>query len=437
MNEIELFKEQRLELEKLSLEGLEGYRIDKLLVDDISLYICFGIGNYSFLKMVLRILFDEFKYDFRTKKNTEGIIYNSYTYQYRLDYKYSSKKISEILPNSEEIFEERKISFNKRIFVSLYLVICWNKKIKKIKTIPRTERYFLLKKLLNCWKLSRVLSKYDFNRIKYCVLQFDAIDTENLLSQYLQRNNIVTFTLQHGHFHHTEFIDNGVFHISPPYEGFVSNYFLAWGDYSKFEAIANGIEENKIIEVGALKRKPKSTVIKHNHFNVFSLVLNGTLGNNENIKLLEIANNIYEKYNIKFIVRPHPSAKENDYIYSQCKGFIGFSHSNEETIEEMASRVDFSICGNSTVFTELLQINSIAFSMRPTQSIDTYTLIDRIRFSDIKELCILIDIYRNNPSELDRIICEERKKIFCTNEIEVSYSKAINERLEGKRLCLN
>ena len=96
----------------------------------------------------------------------------------------------------------------------------------------------------------------------------------------------------------------------------------------------------------------------------------------------------------------------------------------------MASRVDFSICGNSTVFTELLQINSIAFSMRPTQSIDTYTLIDRIRFSDIKELCILIDIYRNNPYELDRIICEERKKIFCTNEIEVSYSKAINERLE-------
>lgn len=426
MNIVERFYLQKKNLSQLKLRDFENYDAGMLLTDNITLYLCFGIKKFSGLKMLIPIFIDEFKYDFGDIKEQSILIFNSYAYSFRSDYKRSCKRFREIIRNTAEAHETKCWGLSRTILRNICNAVTWNRQLKQC-DIPKNERFFLIKKLLRCWKLNRTLQLEEdkLKKIGVGVFQFDAMDVENLFSQFLQMRKIPTVTLQHGHFHHTEYITENIYHVSPPFEGFVSDYFFSWGEYTDLEAEECGIDRKRIIDVGSLKNHSRN-IIRTPDSNIFAVILNGAFGFEENDNLLDWADKIYEQYNLKYIVRPHPGIDYNSLTYDKHKGFTGVSDGNNESIPKMAEKVKFCLCGNSTVLTELIFIKASVIMLRPSFSIDTYSRIEGLAFSNENELNDILNLLLYDRNSYSELVDKYNKMFFCTADIESTYQNAID-----------
>jgi len=437
MNVVEQFYDQKKCLKNLSLNALEIFDLGSLLADDITLFLAFGIRPYAFFKMLIQGLFDDTFFEFEEIYDGSILIFNSNAYSNRMDYKISHKNIKKIIDNTISGYERKKWKISKSVFRNFYLMVNWNRKLKKVR-FPSSERYFIIKRLLKCYKFYVFLKQKnsELSHLGGVVFQFDGLDTENLFSQYCNAIGIPTFTLQHGHFHHTEFIDETNYFISVPFEGFVSDYFLAWGEYTKREAIRNGINEKKILEVGSLKTD-YPPLRNSGCTKIFGVILNGTLGYIENAYLIDFAEKIYKKYGYRYILRPHPTKSTQDFLKPDHKGFLEESNSKVESIYDFAGQVDFCLCGNSSVFTELIFWGKPAITLKPKHSINTYEEIGMLSFSDENELWAILDLLIFDKNSFDNEMNRCKQLFFCTGNISETYQRAILGMIMERRMEKN
>lgn len=428
MNIVDIYYEQKEKLKELHLREFDDINLGYLLTDDIALFLSFGVKKNTFIKMIAEILISRKRYIFDDIKNDSILLFKSSAYKSRIDYNQMISNFKSIIKNTVEWREYDSFHFNGvKCFKLSVMAIQWNGKLKTV--IPdKKERFFLIKQLLKCFKFYEQLKAHDdlIKKATCIVFPFDALDIENIFSQYCKKWMIPTVTLQHGHFHHTEKIDNNIGFISTPFEGFVSDFFFAWGHYTYLEALENGIPKEKIYIVGSLKNpmdfQKNSSSINDN----FAVILNGTLGFEENERLMHFAKEIYLKYGMSYIVRPHPSKQISSDILNS-EGFDGISNSKEESVKELASKVSFCLCGNSSVLTEFIFLEIPAISLHPLNSIDNYERLREISFKNEEELWQILDRLLNNKMDLDLVLKNNRQFIFNNTDIQKSYFNAIEK----------
>lgn len=433
-NIVEKYNRVINELSSIKFKELEKYDIGKMMADNVYLYYTFGINSHAFIKAFSTIFFsNEQLPNLSEIPENSKMGYLSVTYNGRKDFRYIYQRLNSIYSDFCVLEEKAIHKINPQLLVDMNLAFKWYTSLNKFE-IEDDLRWFLVKRLVVCKKLERYIKKYAVEKRISCFISlYDAHDTDNILSQYFQHHNIPTITLQHGHFKSSVYLSDSAFSFGVAFKGFVSDYFLAWGDYAKEEAISDGISPQKIITVGTLKDQPNK-IEKWEKNRVFGLVLNGRYGYDENRYLLNYADKISEKLDLKYIIRQHPSKQKKESEFQKNKRVVAMSNSTE-SLYELAQKCDFIICGNSTVFSEMIYMYECAFSMYPTDTIDYYDRFTQLRFENEIDLERLVAEYYSKSEGLLEMVNDCRNKLFQLGNVENNYEEAINKiiRWNGKK----
>lgn len=432
LNKLDKYKEKVASLSQKTFKGFAGYDIGKMMADNIELYDQFGIGRFACFKMFIPFLIDQ--EDFSDIALAENCIlaYLSLNYANRQDFKNVYYKLQNIIHNICIITENRKFSVNKYGFRDLQNIFSWYVEIRKA-GIPSKCAFFLIKRMEVCYKIKRIFERKSLaNRVNAFVSQYDAHDTDNVISQHMRMNSVPTVTLQHGHFHSAEFVSDSNFNLASQHFGLVSDYFFVWGEYSKREALKDGIPEKKIKCVGSLKHSVERKTNSHKRSNMFAVMLNGRYGLDENKVIIDYAEKVSNKFGYKYILRAHPGIKINKKEFDVLSGCAGLS-GQEESVTQLARKCDFVICGNSTVVTEMIAINKAVFFMKPINTIDWYDCFHNLKFTNYKELEEWISILNLDKSKIDNIILQYKKFLFATDNTFEAYRLAIEEILTERK----
>ena len=430
MNTVEKFQTIKKQLSLTSLTGLKEYDASLLLANDVAVFLGAGIRQGSFFKMFLPFLLKEYSYDFSNLSKGCILFFNSQSYRFRKDYMAAADRFRSIIDHVAVVDERVSsgVPIDFHAFADIWLILIWGFQLRHVQ-LPVSGKFFLIKQLGRCFKLHRDLCKNRrmISEAKALVTQFDALDSENLFAQFCRRLLIPTVTLEHGHFHATCCKDGKASVIGTPFEGLASDFFFAWGEYAKLEAISNGISPDRIKCVGSLKIKGMQLpVTPKDKAEGFSVILNGVYGAQDNAVLLATAEKIGERFQISFIVRPHPFLGIDKAILEKYSHFLRISP-QEESIADLVSASSFSICGNSTVLSELLFYRQPVFELQPVDTVDYYERFTGLKFSNDSDLSILLEQMFQAPEQEDGLIEKYRKMLFFTDHADEAYQKAISE----------
>lgn len=215
---------------------------------------------------------------------------------------------------------------------------------------------------------------------------FDVHIYDNIITQIMKNNKVVTFTLEHGiYFYYNKSIQN--VNILA-YVNFISDYMLLWGNYSKAEMIKGKIAEKKLIVVGNPLYHFKS-IGSHGDDKFFILLLSQETYYESNIKMIEICNEFAEKTNLKYKVKLHPSNNIKKYKKLFVNRYCAEIYKNEVLAKELIKQGRFIILHSTTLY-----IDALFYGKRVYRYNDMYALpfdLANDKFQNLYELLGLID----------------------------------------------
>ena len=181
---------------------------------------------------------------------------------------------------------------------------------------------------------------------------------DNIAAQCCRIKNIPTATFQHGMYAastDTTFSDG--------FELFVSDIFLAWGEYTKACAIGGSISPERIYITGSAKAIKKIHMVPDTP--VFGVMLSGYCFGHEqgiNSQLIKLANELAQSLGLKYIIKPHFSDKVSSWEHLYNQDLVEYICENNESIEYLASSMRFFLCpSTSTVAFDFINIGAITF----------------------------------------------------------------------------
>lgn len=343
----------------------------------------------------------------------------------RKDQEYMYDLLKTIIEDYNEIKIKRKFTFNK-LFIRIIELIrminnnnSLNVKLLDNFRISALEVYFL-----NIHKKLRKIKFEEKLYISFC----DSYMEENLFAQYLSNKKIITATLQHGQY---RYIKKGYETTDvEAYLSFVSDYLFSWGQVTKNEFIKAGIQDTKILNVGALKEFSNRKILKpKKKCKTFCLILNGQAHSSSNIKMIKLANEIAEVYEMYYYIRPHPMNKLKNYTkFIDSRYFIGTMSNKTFNINE----INFSLLHMTAVFVEMLSYNSLFFVFNDEWTEELFK-IELITIKNLSEFSIKYNNFLNNPNIfLETLNTYYNKFNCCSNydELKKNYHHSIKQILQ-------
>lgn len=315
-----------------------------------------------------------------------------YSTQNRQDHKTSFEKVCECINNKciLEIDYKKKIKIKKlRIIKKIFdnylsLNVIDNNLYRIFLSFKISDYEYIIDKVLNS------LSDIKYNKL---ITYFDGCQIENIITQL--NKDIMTLTLQHGQY----IVQNkGEKNINVlPYENFISDYMIVWGESTVDELAKYNIEKKKLIVTGCPKfiNNEENIIEEKINNNVFGILLNNEQQNQSNFRMIELANEICKKTGKKYILKMHPSNKLEDYINIIDKSCLLEVLDKNKTIFEYAKMVEFSIVHTSSVYVELNCMNSPVFRYKDENYLSMYES-DKDEFSSIDEFLEKYNIMVND-----------------------------------------
>jgi hypothetical protein len=422
-------KKQMSEIRFVSLEKYDMGMAFTMLIRDIRPKILCRTLCRSFLSMLLT---RNWFYDFDRLKKADMLFFYSYNYIDRTDHMNSFRKMSEI-PQSRNLLIGQR---NKRRFSAKNLgVLCripvWLHQIRKIDT-DRSNRTGMVLVMANLLTWAGEIEKHSGALLdhKAMVTLFDADVYESILVQFFRLHGIPTATFQHGHFNASSKRENGFEEIGAAFEGFVSDRFLAWGEYTKNEAIRNGVDPAKILCTGSAKFIGYEGTGPSTHAGkVFGIVMNGigVLNETMNIDMIRTANEVAEKRNMKYLLKPHPASDMSKFESIIKEEYLQGVTKKGGAIEEYAAAVDFSIAMGSSVYSELIYMGQIVFRFVLDGVIDRYENIRSGIVKNSEDLVGMIDLYNRDPESIHQMNAEIKSVLYEPGDVRENYRKAFEE----------
>ncbi|HIF9186753.1 TPA: hypothetical protein ACX6PV_003795 [Photobacterium damselae] len=243
--------------------------------------------------------------------------------------------------------------------------------------------FFSLKYKVDLRKIKEEINIDDyFSLITIC----DNTPYENLITQWFNSKNKITYTNQHGLYSYCgdQFNSNRTL-----YESLVSDYLLSWGEATKVElsqfndinfgfiSIGNHTIDNNIIsELNTLNNDEK---------NCFGVILNGEVQREFNFKLISIAKELSQITGDKFIIRMHPNNNVTDYINLVGDNCLSISRYNDI---DYFSKVDFSLAHSTGLFALCMYIKHKIYLL--DEELSKQFKIKNINFINVSELNLII-----------------------------------------------
>lgn len=190
------------------------------------------------------------------------------------------------------------------------------------------------------------LKKIDFSSVKRYVSEIDVRRFENLLTQYMQQNNIPTFSLVEGMLY---VFQGKIPHDSVHYEMLTTDKLMCWGQYTIDELTEFGISNNRLILAGYPKNVKITKFKSLNNFKKCMVLIARSQFDQANYKLLEILSGYTDKFDI--CLKLHPSC---DYSYYSE---YAINH-NMDIVDKALALND---CLNQSVFDWAIAVNTTAY----------------------------------------------------------------------------
>ena len=148
-----------------------------------------------------------------------------------------------------------------------------------------------------CAQLSRDAAFLLNKNYSFVVFYYDAAPDENYMAQLYKKKGVITMTLQHGIFSRKKHIIRSIIDMAFELSESISDYYLAWNQYTKDEAIKVGLNPNRVVVLGAPKYIDfKEPINPHlSKCDVFGVILNNSAFDHHNRKLIEMAEIIYQE----------------------------------------------------------------------------------------------------------------------------------------------
>lgn len=324
----------------------------------------------GYLKNIIRCLCFDFEIEMPLFVSDKVFFY-SMSFVHRKDYDEIKDYFISIFPEFCVVNIRRKKSLNGTM-----------KKV--IKTVIRTAKYFKLG-LQSPLLIAVLVTEYQalhelylrmlpWDKFKVIGTFCDASCADNLTAQVGKMNGAKTFTLQHGQY---RILRQGFENAdAESYKNFISDILLAWGDATRDEFVKYGIDENRVIPVGALKKFSfNHRLMEKVDTKIFGVILSGDTYKESNIKMIKIANEIARRINMRYLIRFHPRNKKGIYVKYINTDFL-FSHSHNLSNYAYARKVEFSIIHMTGTFVEMLSLNSPIFIFDDEYLEDVFKLED-------------------------------------------------------------
>lgn len=202
---------------------------------------------------------------------------------------------------------------------------------------------------------------------KNLVVFADMQPIDNFLVQVAKLNGIPTVTLQHGLYIDYTKMENV---NSLNYKNHVSDYFLAWGDSTKY-LIEKFNPDARVVICGKPIQKIALATEKKDYF---SVLFDQNLLKMYNAKLLEMAYELHETTGLKVNIRFHPYNKMDDYqIHNDASCFD----------EDLESSV-FILAHTTSLIHELLRKGFPVFKL--ISDVPALSVPAALEFSSVSEL---------------------------------------------------
>ena len=398
MNALEEFNVIVEKLRNTTLCGFKAYSVDKILTIPTQevLQGAFKISFPQFLKAVLScFLKNGYIYSFDTIKNAKTVLFYSHEHAARKDYVQFMETVASCSDdtvlftgqsNKGGLLSNIKLqfySFEAPFLLLSWIIAFWREGISK----KYWRKYLISLSYSYKWKVLLNKNRDNVLSIKSMISIFDAREYENVFSQYLSLHGIPTATLQHGHYSSEYYTDPQHFYIGIGYRGFVSDFFLLWGDSSYNNALKCGLPKEKLLKVGCPSLiTPKRISGKEG---AIGLLFDGgkhSIADNKN--MYAIANRYAKERNKKLVIKLHPSYKSSEYTF-----FIEDENVElyDGDLESFAKNVEFTICCNTSCLIYLLIWEHPIVHYAPVYMYDVYSELKPYSFSKYEELISIIN----------------------------------------------
>lgn len=279
-------------------------------------------------------------------------------------------RLKKLIPKAALISFSFKKSFRLTpiaIFYKVFFIFINSFKLVGLKLNFQTK-IVLLNHLLTLKLCNNFLNRCNLKKYKALVTWFDAEACENLCTQIFQTDKKTTITFQHGHFISTKENAKSIEDVGIAFETMISDYFFCWGEFTKNEAIKNGIDESKIVCVGSPnligQTEMKMELKRDKNIGVLLTGQGSESVESENVLLIKIANELSQTCGCKYTCRLHPSIPAEKYAeINDSKNYLGNSVQGE-TLFEFSQKHEQYLVGSSTCFAELLYFKCNVFKIQ-------------------------------------------------------------------------
>ena len=426
----ELYYQTLQQISKIRFSGLEQYESDRLLAVQTWNYYTDKFESHRLIRILWKCFSRGYSYTFEDKKG-QILFFYSHVHADRSDYFDFFSKVASCTKDSYIVKGyPKKQSFILLFFRNLFYIYKWKKELLPLKVNSIYEEMIILT-LLRCinWKDIIKSNKKVLSQYSGVVTVFDILPEEYMLVSFFRNHNLPSSTMQHGHFMKKQWISNDSFTTGFAFHYSLSEYFLAWGELTKQYAFESGMEANRIKLLGCPKFIDY-VPIEHNKDpnsqKVFGLLLeggNGAIIERFNMEMIRICTHFAQKNGLNLLIKKHPSWSI-DYAMNEIAPFqtIVEIADNRMSITDFSNKVSFSISSSSSVYAELLIIQSVVFRFTAPYFIDRYSGIKYGEFHNEEELQSYYDELKFNRDS----VIEKMKR----NSDTISPTTGIRERYE-------
>ena len=416
-------EEIRKIVNRINLKGFEGYDLSSM-----SFFLSEGnrLNKMIYWRPMLLYYFKCFydRYDWKYEHGSTPILF--FAIKTRDQHLEMFNSLSNIVDKRKMLSFRKKFtfSFSKGVFI-LKLLKKWLSVLKET-NLSKEQTKCLVNELIRIKKLDIFTDRYssEIGKINLLVLFYDAHGDSNFLIQKYKKLGVKSATISHGIVlaeRDRELIDYSGVEL----RGSTSDYFLAWNNFTKREAIKQGFDLKKLLVLGIpqfINYIPKNSLSLNNK--VFGLVLDNKSGGKFNEELVKIADSLSEKIDCKFTIRYHPTFKGNEYdfLIKNKNNYLGPNLS--ASVLEYAKTVEFTLIINSSVFIELVYLNHLVYRFKLNDLYDKYKDINVNSFNSEKELLEVITSGVNDTELLFKDLCSVKN-------VRTSYEDFFNRFIES------
>lgn len=401
---------------RMDFKELNGYDVSTILS------VPFFSWDKGEIKLI-NCIKDVIKSLFLVRNTTLGfddkiLFFESLEYMDRRAYRQMYEKVEECVEKKTIIRPRKQMGISKGLWKYLFLWLDWKRQLKRAVKDTRISWFLSLNLLKAYIELDKFRKELNGFEPRVIVTFCDVHPVDAMVVQWAKINLIKTVTLQHGHFNAS---DRGwVFSRSK------SDFFFLQGEYARQEALLCGKSENGLIVAGMMnfigsERKEIHPIEIEK--NVFAVLLNGPGAKEDNDGFLKCADDIAEKYGLKYVVRTHPNLSNQNYFSSKyCCG----ESKQVESIEDLVGRTQFVLVGNSTMFIESLYIGGAAFRYKGLSQ-DIYDRIRWCAFNNITEFGIIYENCISHPDSFVEQVSKSVEQLCAPGNIASNYAKAFEK----------